>query len=98
MTRKLRQSSEEKDQTSLWSFNNDLFMHSRTINLSMDSRKEMCENIRQRLLETIKTKSLHTPLRVSIDRANNLKNQEGHFMFDLQGTMFKVNAEIFGEL
>lgn len=58
----------------------------------------MCENIRQRLLETIKTKSLHTPLRVSIDRANNLKNQEGHFMFDLQGTMFKVNAEIFGEL
>ena len=73
-------------------------MHSRTVNLSMDSRKEMCQNIRQRLLDTIKTKSLRKPLKVSVDRANNLKNQEGHFMFDMQGTMFKINPQLFGEL
>lgn len=46
----------------------------------------------------IGVKKLNLPLRVCVDKANNLKNHEGYLMFDLQGTMFKVNPQIFREL
>lgn len=38
------------------------------------------------------------PLTVTLDKVSNLKNEEGHIIFDLTGTMFKINGQIFNEL
>lgn len=51
--------------------------------------------MKERLLELIQTKNIETPLRATIDKANNLKNEEGHIIFDITGTMFKINPSIF---
>ena len=58
----------------------------------------MCENIKERLLELIREKGLRIPLRVTLDKANYLKDEEGLHMFDLQKNMFKINPYMFSEL
>jgi mRNA-degrading endonuclease HigB of HigAB toxin-antitoxin module len=72
-------------------------MHSRLqnstflINLSLETRKEMAQGVRERLLELMEAKQWERPLEVRYDeQINYLKNAEGNYLFDLRGNMFKV--------
>lgn len=60
------------------------------LNFSLDCRKEMLESVRPRLVEMIETKGLLKPIRVFMDQINYLKNEEGNYLFDLKGNMFKL--------
>lgn len=68
------------------------------LNFSLDCRKEMLESVRPRLVEMIDTKGLIKPIRVFMDQINYLKNEEGNYLFDLKGNMFKLTSAEFGEL
>lgn len=46
----------------------------------------------------IETKGLAKPIRVFLDQINYLKNEEGNYLFDLKGNMFKLNPNEFAEL
>jgi hypothetical protein len=80
-------------------------MHSRLqnstflINLSLETRKEMAQGVRERLLELIEAKQYLRPLQVRYDeQINYLKNAEGNYLFDLRGNMFKVPPGELGKL
>ena len=68
------------------------------LNFSLDGRKEMGESIKPRLLETMEAKNLKRPLKVHLDNINYLKNEEGNYLFDLSGNMFKCSHGDFREL
>ncbi len=53
----------------------------------------MSESIKERLEEIIELKNLTKPLIVYLDEINYLKNNEGNYLFDTRGNMFKVNLE-----
>lgn len=61
------------------------------LNFSLECRKEMVESVRPRLVEMIETKGLAKPIKVFVDQINYLKNEEGNYLFDLKGNMFKLN-------
>ena len=58
----------------------------------------MLECVRPRLIDMIETKGLAKPIRVFLDQINYLKNEEGNYLFDLQGNMFKLNPNELAEL
>lgn len=58
----------------------------------------MLECVRPRLIDMIETKGLAKPIRVFLDQINYLKNEEGNYLFDLKGNMFKLNPNEFAEL
>jgi hypothetical protein len=58
----------------------------------------MLESVRPRLIEMIEIKGLEKPLKVYLDQINYLKNEEGNYIFDLKGNMFKLTLNDFMEL
>lgn len=65
------------------------------MNFSLETRKESIDNIRMRLNELIEIKCFERPLKVYSDHINYLKNEEGNYLFDLKGNMFKVSVQDF---
>lgn len=41
----------------------------------------------------IETKGMSKPVRVFLDQINYLKNEEGNYVFDLRGNMFKLTPD-----
>lgn len=58
----------------------------------------MLESVRPRLVEMIETKGMSKPIKVFLDQINYLKNEEGNYLFDLKGNMFKLTSAEFNEL
>jgi hypothetical protein len=46
----------------------------------------------------IEVKGLDRPLKVYLDNINYLKNEDGNYIFDLKGNMFKLTGNDFMEL
>jgi hypothetical protein len=40
----------------------------------------------------IETKGLIKPIKVHLDQINYLKNEDGNYLFDLKGNMFKLTS------
>jgi hypothetical protein len=53
----------------------------------------MSESVKERIEEIIEIKNLSKPLLVYLDEINYLKNNEGNYLFDTRGNMFKVGFE-----
>ena len=68
------------------------------LNFSLEARREMLESIKPRLMETVSAKGLKIPLKLSLDKFDYLKDEDGNFLFDLKGNMFKCTAEDYKTL
>jgi hypothetical protein len=86
-----------QEHSEIFSLNNSNQLNSKIhnstvlLNFSLETRKEMSQGVRERLLELIETKNLGRPLEVRYDeQINYLKSTEGNYLFDMKGNMFKL--------